>query len=225
MGRQRAGARAARRTLSPVVRHRVRATAALRVMKESPSKSRTASDLETSIEFLNREIERLEAEREALRQELLQIQTSYAWKAISAYRRWLALHRHQKVFRWYEKGAVWILDRLLAKEHIDNVRRYPLWLRAHQLTEQQLDSLAVAAASFPYRPLIGLVLTVGSAADERLLVATIDSIRGQVYDNWRLCIACDDASKQTIDAMLSRYQHDARIQVTSERSVGDGEFI
>ena len=196
------------------------------MMKEAPSSARTASDLQTSNEFLNREIERLEADRDALRNELHQIHTSYAWKVISAYRRWLALHRHQKIFRWYEKSALWILDRILAKEHLDNAKRYRLWLRAHELTEQHLASIAAAAASFPYRPLIEIALSVSGAANERLLASTLDSIRAQVYDNWHLGIACDGSSNPAIDAILARYPHDARIEVTNE-SVDSvkGEFI
>ncbi|MEX2045483.1 MAG: glycosyltransferase, partial [Opitutus sp.] len=56
---------------------------------------------------------------------------------------------------------------------------------------------------------------------EKWLVAAIESVRRQLYDNWELCIA-DDASKQPhVRKILSRYQRkDPRIKVAFRETNG-----
>ena len=79
-------------------------------MKPEPS-LRDSRIRNASNDFLNREIQRLETEREAMHRELQQIRQSYAWRMVDGYRRWIARHRDNSVVRLYEKLAVWMLDR------------------------------------------------------------------------------------------------------------------
>jgi GT2 family glycosyltransferase len=183
-------------------------------MKQDPSSSGQPSILQASNEFLRRELQRIETERDAMRRELQQIHQSYAWRIIGGYRRWMASQRDNFVGRFYEKLALWILDRIVGNRELDETKRYQLWLEAHKLTPERIETLKAAAATFPYRPLMTVVLSVGSASSEKWLAATIDSIRAQLYDNWQFCIASDESSGQSVEAMLTRYSaDDSRIVV------------
>src|ERR1039458_991721 len=127
--------------LSPAFENQPGAAAALSAMKQDPSSSGKTSILEASNEFLNREIQRLETERDAMRRELQRIQQSYAWRMIDGYRRWIACHRDNSVVRFYEKIALWILNRTVGNDEQDERKRYQLWLEAHKLTPERIESI------------------------------------------------------------------------------------
>ena len=183
-------------------------------MKQDPSSSGPPSILQASNEFLRRELQRIETERDAMRRELQQIHQSYAWRIIDGYRRWLARHRDNSAVGFYEKIALWMLNRTVGSQEQDEIKRYQVWLQAHELTSERIESVKAAAATFPYRPLISVVLPAGGASIEKWLAAAIDSIRAQLYDNWQLCIATDESSGQSVEAMLARYlADDSRIVV------------
>ncbi len=201
-------------------------------MKEPSSSSDASSTLKASNEYLNRELERLEAERDAIRRELQQLRDSYAGRLIDTYRRWIARHRDNVIIGWYERLALWILDRTTGRrEHErDPLKRYNLWLEAHRKNPQSIEALKAEAAQLPYRPLISVVLQAQGSANQEWLTASIESIRGQWYDNWELCIACEDASQPSLTAMLNRcVDADARITMTPRgadlRDSLRGEFI
>src|SRR5208282_885691 len=184
-----------------------------RIVKQNHTQAEQASILvEVSNEFLKREIQRLESEREAMRRELQQIQQSYAWRMVNSYRRWIARYRDNSVVRFYEKIALWMLNRMVENDEQDERKQYQLWLQSHKLTPEIIETMKAAAASFPYRPLISVVLSVGSATIENWLAVAIDSVRAQLYDHWQLCIASDESAGQSIELMLARYMaEDPRI--------------
>ncbi len=172
-------------------------------MKSDPSAE--TSNSKASSDFLNREIQRLETERDAVKRELRQIQQSYAWRIVNRYRRWIERHRYNSLVRWYEKLAVWMLDRSVGNPKDDSTR-YQLWLEAHEMTPESIDTAKSAAATFPYRPLISVVLGLAdSAATESWLKATVESVRAQIYDNWQLRIVVDATMPRSIEAILSRH--------------------
>ncbi len=178
-------------------------------------RSEESSNSKASNDFLNREIQRLETERDTVRRELRQIQRSYAWQIVKRYRRWIERHRDNSAVRLYEKLAVWVLDRSVGGHQGDSVN-YQLWLEAHEMTPESLEATRAAAAMFPYRPLVSVVLEVaGNAATESGLKAAVESVRAQIYDNWQLRIVIEETIPQPIEAMLSGYAGgDARISLT-----------
>ncbi len=185
-------------------------------------RSAETSNSKASNDFLNREIQRLETERDTVRRELRQIQRSYAWKIVKRYRRWIERHRDNSAVRLYEKLAVWVLDRSVGSHRDDSVN-YQLWLEAHEMTPESLEAARSAAATFPYRPLISVVLEVAdNAATESGLKAAVESVRAQIYDNWQLRIVIDATIPQPIEAMLSRYAAgDARISLRHRMPGGE----
>lgn len=69
------------------------------------------------------------------------------------------------------------------------------------------------ASAFGYRPLISVVVPVYNPEQEWLERA-LDSVLGQVYPNWELCICDDKSTKPHVREILSSYERlDRRIKV------------
>ena len=81
---------------------------------------------------------------------------------------------------------------------------YHDWLKQfHHLTPARRDELRVQTESLPRRPLISVLLPVYNP-DLRLLEEAIASVRGQVYENWELCIADDASTNEQVRPFLER---------------------
>ncbi|MBI1886455.1 MAG: glycosyltransferase [Chloroflexi bacterium] len=92
--------------------------------------------------------------------------------------------------------------------------QYQLWLKAHALTPARLGRLKRRAAELAYRPRVSLVMPVYNPELDWLREA-IDSVRGQAYDNWELCIADDCSTLPGVREVLKEYAAaDSRIKVT-----------
>lgn len=173
--------------------------------------------LETSIDFLNRELQRLEIAHAAIHRELREIHQSYAWRIIDGYRRWLARHRDNFAVRSYEKVALWVLDRTAGgreQDDRDDGARYRLWTARDSLTPARIASIGAEAADFPYRPLISIVFILRTEVIEKCLAAAIASVRSQLYGNWQLCIVHNEPTNQSVEAMLLDVtRDDSRVEV------------
>lgn len=91
--------------------------------------------------------------------------------------------------------------------------QYQLWLQAHALTSAKIRRIRQEAARLSYRPQISIITPVYNT-DPAWLRDAIESVRGQLYDNWELCIADDASTKPAVPALLREYQGDERIKVT-----------
>ncbi len=82
------------------------------------------------------------------------------------------------------------------------------------------DDIAARLAALPRRPLLSVVMPVYQAP-ERWLRRALDSVIGQHYPEWELCI-CDDASPSPhVRAVLEEYQRrDHRIKVVYRQENG-----
>ena len=186
------------------------------------SPDRQVAILAASNQFLNREISALETERDALRRELTQIKNSYAGKIIERYRRWIARNRHSAPVRLYESIALWMLNRTVGHEEQDPRKRYQLWMRAHELTAERLAAIVAAAATFPYRPLISVYISVDGDAIEKLLINAIQSVRTQLYENWQLCLVISQGDERIAAMVDCLVTGEPRIKLKSRI---DGEFV
>ncbi|MDO8539356.1 MAG: glycosyltransferase [Opitutaceae bacterium] len=116
---------------------------------------------------------------------------------------------------------------------------YASWVALYDtLNPDDADMIRAKLAGLTRRPLISILMPTYNTP-EKLLVAAIESVRRQLYDNWELCIA-DDASKEPrVRKVLERYQRkDPRIKVVfgetnrhisaasnSALALAHGEFI
>ncbi|RYF80577.1 MAG: glycosyltransferase family 2 protein [Comamonadaceae bacterium] len=91
---------------------------------------------------------------------------------------------------------------------------YAEWVRRYDtLDDAQRAHLREQALALPGRPLISVLMPTYNASVE-WLDAAIESVRGQIYPNWQLCIAddasTDEAARERLKAWAER---DPRIKV------------
>ena len=100
----------------------------------------------------------------------------------------------------------------------DERKRYRDWQRAHESTSDQIEGAKARATTFPYRPPIGVVLSIDGASSEIWAAAALDSVRAQSYDCQQLCIINNKSAIQSVEAMISRCSvEDPRIVVRRAR--------
>jgi O-antigen biosynthesis protein len=90
---------------------------------------------------------------------------------------------------------------------------YELWQRRNRLTARDRDRIRKEIERLPRQPLISILLPVYNT-DEIWLRKCLDSVLGQLYPHWELCVA-DDASTAThIRRILEEYRAgEGRIRV------------
>jgi GT2 family glycosyltransferase len=82
---------------------------------------------------------------------------------------------------------------------------YARWIDTHDYNDlRDREGLTQAAAELGDAPLISVVMPVYNTP-RRLLVAAIDSVRAQIYQNWQLCIADDASTLPHVRQILSAY--------------------
>jgi GT2 family glycosyltransferase len=91
--------------------------------------------------------------------------------------------------------------------------QYKLWLENHSISENEINLIKKEIFTFKIKPKISIIMPVYNV-DKIWLVAAIDSVRKQFYENWELCIADDASSKNWIKPVLEEYSKlDERIKV------------
>jgi glycosyltransferase involved in cell wall biosynthesis len=98
---------------------------------------------------------------------------------------------------------------------------YEKWCRQHEaLDDADLAAIKAHIADFNSRPLISVVMPVYNPAEE-LLTKAIESVLGQVYPHWELCIADDASSEPHVRAVLERFAaRDDRVKVAFRTANG-----
>jgi glycosyltransferase involved in cell wall biosynthesis/2-polyprenyl-3-methyl-5-hydroxy-6-metoxy-1,4-benzoquinol methylase len=97
--------------------------------------------------------------------------------------------------------------------HLDLNGQYQLWLQKHAISGRRARKMRRQAARLKYRPLISILVPVYNP-DPGWLRDTIDSVRGQLYENWELCLADDGSTREGVRELLHRYAElDPRIKV------------
>jgi glycosyltransferase involved in cell wall biosynthesis/GT2 family glycosyltransferase len=87
------------------------------------------------------------------------------------------------------------------------------------LTPARRAALVAEAGRFRYRPRVSILLPVWNS-DPRWLRRAVESVFGQLYDDWELCIS-DDASTRTDHLpLLDRWAKDPRVKVARRTANG-----
>ncbi len=91
---------------------------------------------------------------------------------------------------------------------------YRRWAAEYDtITADDRSAIERAIAGLRLTPVISILMPVYNV-DEPLLRRTLDSVTGQVYPHWQLCIADDASTQPHIRAVLSEYEaFDPRIRV------------
>lgn len=98
---------------------------------------------------------------------------------------------------------------------------YQLWLARHTPGPEEIRRIRAEVQAFAYQPLISIVMPVYNT-EERWLRQAIESVRGQFYPHWELCICDDGSTADYVPRILAEYsRHDERIRVvTNEQNKG-----
>ena len=91
---------------------------------------------------------------------------------------------------------------------------YRRWInRYDSLTDQDRREIRADIENFRRHPLISVVVSVFNPP-EQYLRATLDSVVGQLYQNWELCLADDASSAPHVSRVIAEYaQRDRRIKL------------
>ncbi|WP_204105073.1 MULTISPECIES: glycosyltransferase [Spirulina sp. CCY15215] len=109
------------------------------------------------------------------------------------------------------RAIAFLGDRLLAK--LRGKINYQQWRKQHRLAETDIQSARAEIATWSHCPLFSILLPVYNV-EQVWLEKAIQSVRGQIYPYWQLCIADDASSAAHIRPLLQKYQEsDRRIKV------------
>jgi glycosyltransferase involved in cell wall biosynthesis len=98
---------------------------------------------------------------------------------------------------------------------------YTSWIKHYDtVTTEDLTNIRDTIDTFQFKPLISVVMPVYNPEPDWLREA-IDSVLGQIYPYWELCIADDCSTNPEIRSILEYYQRfDARIKIVFRESNG-----
>ena len=98
---------------------------------------------------------------------------------------------------------------------------YALWVDQFDTpNDVKRKAIRDRLAELGQEPLISVIMPVYNPSPE-FLRSAIDSVRGQLYSNWELCIADDLSSEAHVDEILAEYEAmDSRIKVTRRDANG-----
>jgi GT2 family glycosyltransferase len=100
-------------------------------------------------------------------------------------------------------------------------RAYKRWLNRHDtLSGRDLDRVVGHIRRMESRPLFSILMPVFNTP-ERLLREAIESVFGQIYPHWELCIADDNSDAAHVRPLLEEYaRRDARVKVNYQSATG-----
>jgi O-antigen biosynthesis protein len=154
------------------------------------------------------QVARLQALVRSMCAHIREIEKSRFWQLRNA---WFSLKYRLRISRY---GAMRPFE--LPKDFIESSGSdyaYAGWLAQNAARSSDVVRMREVAAVLPLKPIISIVMPVFDTP-ERYLREAIESVLGQAYPHWELCIA-DDASKQSgIRTILQEYADvDSRIKL------------
>jgi GT2 family glycosyltransferase len=95
--------------------------------------------------------------------------------------------------------------RLVSSASTRNRGDYAEWVRRYDtVTGDDMDRMRQEASGWVHPPVISVVMPTYNPQRE-WLIAAIESVRGQAYPHWQLCIADDASPQQEVREVLRRY--------------------
>ena len=101
--------------------------------------------------------------------------------------------------------------------------RYRVWEELYVLSPELIRAMRKKQRNFTHQPTISIVMPVYNPEPEWVRDA-IESVKGQIYPKWELCIADDGSTREDVLEVLRSYRDtDSKIKITFlERNVGIG---
>lgn len=92
-------------------------------------------------------------------------------------------------------------------------KAYRDYISAFEPNDQMLSDMKNSVSSLAYRPKFSIIIPVYNV-DEKWLTACIESVLGQIYPDWELCLADDHSTLPHIRPLLEAYSsRDKRIHI------------
>jgi len=124
----------------------------------------------------------------------------------------------RKAYRtWSQEGWKALKNRIVEQSRVSTLKSKPYesWIKFFDsLDDSDRSAIKKRIKGFRHQPLISIIMPVYNTPEIWLRHA-IDSVRGQLYPVWELCIADDASTQSRVRRILDEYQKaDARIKVT-----------
>ena len=115
--------------------------------------------------------------------------------------------------------AAEVPENLWSVPHVSE-KSYRRWIDQYEPPPEVLEDQRHLCKKLPYRPMLSIVMPVWRP-DPTHLRDAIDSVMGQTYDRWELCIADGGSSGDAAEILRELGRTDERIRVTRlERNLG-----
>lgn len=102
----------------------------------------------------------------------------------------------------YRERLAYLFD---ATRRLGGLRAYSRWVRLYDtISPGDRGAILADIGGFASRPLISIVMPVFNPP-EAFLRAALDSVRGQLYPDWQLCIADDASTLPHVGRVLNEY--------------------
>lgn len=170
-----------------------------------------ASDLEQDMLILKTQLRTKDLRLQELQQRLDLVYDSFSWRITAPLR---------KVGDWLcRKTGIFVAANHSAKA--DNEVVFAEWVRQYDtLTPVDRQNITLHLERLTSKPLISVVMPVYNTPEKWLRLA-IESVLGQLYPHWELCIADDASTAPHIRPLLEEYRRrDSRIKVVSRSKNG-----
>jgi len=127
-----------------------------------------------------------------------------------------------KVFRslylLFETRKVMIIE--VAESHLATTSNYSQYLLKKKLDKDIIKQYKKNIKSFTHQPLFSIIMPVYNPRID-LFVKTLDSVCGQIYEYWELCIADDNSTDPEVREVIERYcKTDDRIKAVFREQNG-----
>jgi GT2 family glycosyltransferase len=167
------------------------------------------NELAARLESVVRIAQQTRAAAESMRDELISMRSSKFWQARDT---WFAL---KKRLRADATGARPPVDVVLERIESAGERGtgYDRWISRNDLRPADVELIRETIAVLPHAPAISVLMPVFDPP-ERYLRAALDSVLGQLYPHWELCVADDASTLPHVRAVLAEYAaRDPRVKL------------
>lgn len=125
----------------------------------------------------------------------------------------------KRVVRYYQKnGLKATLNRMKKQQVKQQEEDYPAFLATNE--QWDVEEIRSEIATFSYQPKISILMPVYNV-EEEWLTKCIQSVQGQFYENWELCMSDDASTDPNVKPLLEKFvAQDDRIKVVFRQDNG-----
>lgn len=125
----------------------------------------------------------------------------------------------KRVVRYYQKnGLKATLNRMKMQQVKQQEEDYPAFLATNE--QWDVEEIRSEIATFSYQPKISILMPVYNV-EEEWLTKCIQSVQGQFYENWELCMSDDASTDPNVKPLLEKFvAQDDRIKVVFRQENG-----